>query len=47
MEIINQSENQENKTKNIFVYVLDGIKEGNGQDSYYYLGFGFEVDNRH
>ena len=38
-----QNKKNENETKNIFGYVLDGIKECNGQDSFHY--FGFEVDN--
>ena len=38
-----QNKKNENETKNIFGYVLDGIKDCNGQDSFHY--FGFEVDN--
>ena len=32
-----QNKKNENETKNIFGYCLDGIKECNGQDSYQYM----------
>ena len=38
-----QNKKNENETKNIYGYCLDGIKECNRQDSFHF--FGFEVDN--
>ena len=38
-----QNKKNENETKNIFGFTLDGIKECAGQDSFHF--FGFEVEN--
>lgn len=40
-----QNKKNENETKNIFGFTHDGIKEGNGQDSFHYFGFEVESTN--